>query len=89
MTSSLPALTLLGRNGCHLCEDMRAALKPWTARFDFSVEEIDIGGKSELEARYGWDIPVLMAGETEICRHCLDEGALQSWLAGNVRARKP
>ncbi len=77
-------LTLLGRDGCHLCEDMRAALKPWTARFRLSVMEIDITGKAELEARYGWDIPVLLAGETEICRHFLDPQALQTWLTGQA-----
>lgn len=77
-------LTLLGRDGCHLCEDMRVALKPWAARFQFEVEEIDITGKAELEARYGWDIPVLLAAEAEICRHFLDERALQTWLSGRA-----
>jgi hypothetical protein len=82
MTEQQPVLVLLGRAGCHLCEDMRAALMPWAARFRFNVEEVDITGKTELEARYGWDIPVLLAGEAEICRHFLDEKALRSWLAG-------
>jgi hypothetical protein len=77
------ALTLLGRAGCHLCEDLRAALNPYAARFHLAVKEIDITGQAELEARYGWDIPVLLAGETEICRHYLDERALRAWLAGN------
>lgn len=82
MNDQRPALTLLGREGCHLCEDMRAALKPWAARFHFDVEEVDIAGKPGLEARYGWEIPVLMAGETVICRHFLDERALRGWLSG-------
>ncbi len=72
-------LTLLGRTGCHLCEDMRAALQPWAARFAFDIEEIDITGQPDLEARYGWDIPVLFSGETEICRHYLDEAALRAF----------
>jgi thioredoxin reductase (NADPH) len=76
-----PTLTLLGRSGCHLCMDMRAALHQWVARFPFSIHEIDINGNPELEARYGRDIPVLQAGEREICRHCLDEAALKSWLS--------
>jgi Ser/Thr protein kinase RdoA (MazF antagonist) len=81
-TVQVPVLTLLGRTGCHLCEDMRAALGQCTARFHFSLEEVDITGQPELEARYRWDIPVLMAGASEICRHYLDERALQTWLAG-------
>ena len=77
-------LTLLGRDGCHLCDDMRVALKPWATRFHFNVEEVDITGKPELESRYGWDIPVLMAGETEICRHYLDERSLRDWLSAET-----
>jgi hypothetical protein len=60
---------------------MRAALDHWAVRFSFSIEEIDISGKPELESRYGWDIPVLLAGETELCRHFLDEAALRGWLS--------
>lgn len=81
MSDSIPVLTLLGRNGCHLCEDMRAALNHWAARIHFAVREIDITGIPELEARYGWDIPVLLADGREICRHYLDEAALKSWLS--------
>ena len=84
MSDRRSVLTLLGRSGCHLCEDMRAALKPWAARFHFDVEEVDISGKAELESRYGWDIPVLMAGETEICRHFLETKALQAWFEGRA-----
>lgn len=81
MSDSFPVLTLLGRNGCPLCEDMRVVLNIWAARFAFTVNEIDITGNPGLEARYGWDIPVLLAGEREICRHYLDGQALQTWLS--------
>lgn len=81
---SQAVLTLLGRDGCHLCEDMRGALKPWAARFHFAVEEVDIGGQAELEARYGWDIPVLLAGDAVICWHFLDERALREWLSAQA-----
>lgn len=84
MTESRRVLTLLGRDGCHLCEDMRTALSPWADRFQFAVEEVDIAGKPELEARYGWDIPVLLAGEAEICRHFFDPAALQDWVTGQA-----
>jgi hypothetical protein len=60
---------------------MRAALDRWAACFPFSVREIDITGNAEMESRYGWDIPVLLTGEQEICRHFLDEAALKSWLS--------
>ena len=74
-------LALLGRRGCHLCEEMRAAVNAMAARFSIEIREIDISGEPELETRYGWDIPVLLAGEREICRHFLDEKALRAWLS--------
>lgn len=64
-----------------MCEEMRATLTIWVARFAFTVHEIDIAGNPELEAKYGCDIPVLLSGEREICRHYLDESALQTWLS--------
>lgn len=76
-----PVLTLLGRDGCQLCEEMRVGLNARTAHFPIRVVEIDIAARPELEARYGWDIPVLLAGEREICRHFLDQQALQAWLS--------
>jgi hypothetical protein len=60
---------------------MRVVLNIWAARFAFTVNEIDITGNPGLEARYGWDIPVLLAGDREICRHYLDGQALQTWLS--------
>jgi Glutaredoxin-like domain (DUF836) len=81
MNDVSPVLTLLGRDGCQLCEEMRAGLHARTAPFPIELVEIDIAVKPELEARYGWDIPVLLAGEREICRHFLDEQALQTWLS--------
>jgi len=73
-------LTLYGRAGCHLCEDMRAQLYPLEQRYGFSVELIDIGGDPELGARYGLKIPVLTAGAEEICHYTLDADALIRYL---------
>ena len=33
-----PRLTLLGREYCHLCEEMLAGLKQFQARYDFDIE---------------------------------------------------
>lgn len=82
MSEHAPVLTLLGRSGCHLCEDMRAALNQWAARFAFTIRELDITGNPALEARYGWEIPVLLTEDgREICRHDLDDAALRAWLS--------
>jgi glutaredoxin len=69
-------LVLYGRPGCHLCEDMRAALEPFRAGHGFSLEEVDVDAHPALAERYGMSIPVLVCRETEVCRHFLDPAAL-------------
>jgi glutaredoxin len=65
-------LTLYGRTGCHLCEAMEAELAPLLENASLPLSYVDITGNAELETRYGRDIPVLILGEQEICRHFLD-----------------
>ena len=41
---------------------------------------VDIDQDATLKARYGWDVPVLFDGETELCRHQLNLPLFQEWL---------
>jgi hypothetical protein len=75
-------LTLLVRSYCHLCDDMRAALVPLLAGSGVAVEMIDVDGDPALEARWGDKVPVLLAGERELCHYHLDCAAV----AGLLRA---
>ena len=75
-------LTLLTRAYCHLCDDMRAAVAPLAAAAGVTIEEIDVDGDPALEARWGEAVPVLLAGERELCRYHLDRAALAAHLAG-------
>lgn len=52
-------LTLYSRPGCHLCEEMKAALAPASRRVRFTLEEINIDSDPELVRLYGESIPVL------------------------------
>lgn len=63
------AVTLYSRPGCHLCDVMRAALLDVATRLPLAVEDVDISTDPALTARYGEDVPVLVAGPTEIARH--------------------
>jgi thioredoxin reductase (NADPH) len=73
-------LTLYGRPECHLCDEMLAELEPLLHRA-VRVEVVDISDDDDLEARYGLRIPVLCAGETELCCYRLDAGRVRRWLA--------
>ncbi len=73
-------LTLLVRVYCHLCDDMRDALAPLAARFGWAIEEIDIDADAVLEKRWGDSVPVLLAGERELCRHRIDAATVTAFL---------
>lgn len=60
-------LTLIGKPGCHLCEDAEAAIDRVLAKFlaanpsvSVSIAEQNILDDAELAARYSEEIPVLL-----------------------------
>ena len=73
-------LTLLVRAYCHLCEEMREAVRPLAETAGLAVREIDVDGDPALEARWGELVPVLLAGERELCHYRLDRAALAAYL---------
>ena len=75
-----PELTLYIRTYCHLCDEMRAAVEPWRARLGLRLVEVDVDADPVLEARLGEKVPVLMAGEEEICHYFFDEDAFRQCL---------
>ncbi|HHL45052.1 MAG TPA: glutaredoxin family protein [Gammaproteobacteria bacterium] len=74
-------LTLYTRSYCHLCEDMHKALLPYQQRYGFKLELIDVDSDAQLERRFDELVPVLMAGEEEICHYFLDEAALLNYFS--------
>jgi hypothetical protein len=77
-------LTLLVRAYCHLCDDMRMALAEHVP--DVAVLEIDVDADPALEARWGAQVPVLLAEGREVCHYRLDTGALDAILARSAGA---
>lgn len=80
-TLSAP-LVLYSRSDCGLCNVMIGQLSELRARGILSFVVVDLQERPDLEARYGEWVPVLMAGEDELCHYYLDPGALGAWLAG-------
>ena len=72
-----PLLTVYERAGCHLCDDMLAALAEWQAELGFEVERVDVDDVPEIAARYGPKVPVLVHDSTEVCHYFLDLDALR------------
>ena len=73
-------LTLMFREYCSLCHQMRAELQPFQQEFGFELEVLDIDADETLEAKYNELVPVLLAGKTEICYWHLNQDKLRAYL---------
>ena len=76
---ALPLLTLYSRAYCHLCDEMLAALRQMGPA-GLRIEVVDVDGDAELERRFGEQVPVLMYGGIELCRHRLDPERVRAYL---------
>ena len=76
-------LTLYTRAGCPLCEEMAADVGARIAGTGHDLRAVDVDADPLLKARFGWDVPLLFDGDTEICRHQLNLPAFQEWLRLN------
>jgi len=55
-----PRLTLLGKPGCHLCDDARAIVLEVAGERGLALEEKSILDDEALLAQYAEEIPVLL-----------------------------
>jgi glutaredoxin len=54
-------LTLIGKPGCHLCDDARVVVEAVAAEFDdVLIDELSILDDAALLERYAEEIPVLL-----------------------------
>jgi hypothetical protein len=60
---------------------MLAGLRILQARFRFALTVVDVDSDDALEARYGEDVPVVLHGTVELCRHRLDGAGVTEYLA--------
>lgn len=72
-------LTVYGREYCHLCHDMVAALDALRPVYAFTLEMIDVDEDMALEQRYGHLVPVLVANGEEICHYHFDPAAFAAY----------
>ena len=77
-------LTVYVRTGCHLCTEMTQALERLRHELDFEYTPQVIDADPGLVERYGSRVPVLVAGDFEICYYFLEEQPLREFLRGQV-----
>ena len=71
-------VTLYGREGCHLCDDARAALLELRSRVPFELVEVDIEADDDLHRRYLERIPVVALDGEELYDFFVDAEDLAS-----------
>ena len=64
-------ITLYTREGCHLCDKAKAAIRAAESlyRLKIDLREIDIDDDDELYARFTNDVPVIYVAGSEAFRH--------------------
>ncbi|HWB23310.1 MAG TPA: glutaredoxin family protein [Gaiellaceae bacterium] len=78
----MKAVTLYYAQDCSLCEDARVQLERLQTEVSFELEEIDITGVPELEARYREWLPVVEVDGERAFVYRIDEAELLQRLAG-------
>ncbi|MBE2221249.1 MAG: glutaredoxin family protein [Anaerolineae bacterium] len=56
-------VTLYTKDGCGLCDEVKAELAELAQAFPHKLQEVDITKDSDLFARYRFTIPVVKMGE--------------------------
>ncbi|MEU8796212.1 glutaredoxin family protein [Spirillospora sp. NPDC048819] len=84
------AITLLGKPGCHLCDDARAVIERVARDLDVPWEERDITRSEELTEQYWEQIPVTLVNGVQHDFWRVDEARLRAAIAKlREPARKP
>ncbi len=79
----MSGLVLYHRPGCHLCEQMLAAL--YVAYGDeLEVQLVNVDTDPTLKARYGLRVPVLAGAGRDLCEVTLDEVAVDAYFAARA-----
>ncbi|MBN9605404.1 MAG: glutaredoxin family protein [Actinomycetales bacterium] len=82
-----PRLTLLGRPGCHLCDEARTVVERVLADHPgLALEERSIDDDPELQDRYAEEIPVLLIDDRVHTIWRVDEARLRRALGGGDAA---
>ena len=78
------ALIIYSRPGCHLCEEMKAAVERAARTVDLTLREIDVSTDPALEHVYGLEIPVLLMDGKKVAKYRVTAEELTRILRGRA-----
>jgi glutaredoxin len=70
-------IEIYSRPGCHLCDDAKNVIVPFTRRYPIQLTVTDVDTDADLRQAYGSEIPVIMINGKEAFRHRVDAPALE------------
>ena len=82
MTEAPPRVRLIGRAGCHLCDDARQVVADVTAALGEGFDEVSIDDDPRLRERYAELIPVVLVDGRQHDYWRVDPERLRAALAG-------
>jgi hypothetical protein len=80
-----PRITLIGKPGCHLCDDARAVVARVAAETGTGWREVSIFDDDELRERYWEQIPVVLVDGAQHDYWRIDADRLRGALSGRRR----
>ena len=80
-------VTLYTREGCHLCDKAKAAIRAAESLYRLSIDlrEVDIDDDDALHERFTNDVPVIYVRGAEAFRHQVDPRELAEVVRGGAR----
>jgi len=81
-------VTLIGRPGCHLCDDARQVVERVTADLGVGFEELSVDDDPQLLAEYAEEIPVVLVDGKQHTFWRVDEARLRKALAPAPERRR-
>ncbi len=74
-------LTMYSREGCHLCDVMEDELRGLLAGSRVALQIIDVDTDLVLQDKFGEWVPVLTAGDLELCHYHLKHDRVREYLS--------
>jgi len=71
--TKVPALQLMSRKACCLCEDAETVLAAFVAQGRCTLEVVDVDQDVALAALYGMDVPVLLMQKQVQLMHRIEQ----------------
>lgn len=81
-------LTLVTRDGCHLCEEMAGTVRTVIAGTPVEFESRDVDAEDGLRAEFGLEVPVLLVNGRKAFKYRVTPAQLRRRLSEEERRRR-